>query len=399
MIALGGSWVFPVDADSIVTYTDLTPEQTLALYGNTISGSYWTGSDYEACSFTYCYTLQSTESNPILFSSRGFDDAEKTYMSERKYLVYKMDGSSLINDDIIVSDKNRITLQLRPSISISGITYFRQFLGFAFDQNQGMNNSPIVEGSNTIAPYDYNYISSLCTYSPTPVVTHYKRHYYSSYYRLAYIRFDIGYDVLGQTPPDVEDPDLHPNCSVFDVYLQNLVDGQEQTFDFTGQELSFSGAKSVGWTSTLNNITSRDRDYLVYLSCPRVTDGYVLPEIETTAPNYSEQLDDISSGIGANTSLLQQILAKLDLIYQKMQQETGYNPSLTPASTIPRDLQQYYSGVASGAPSASAINDYTGGASIIPFSSILSASGLGGLFGVLVAVACAGWVLTRGRGG
>lgn len=175
--------------------------------------------------------------------------------------------------------------------------------------------------------------------------------------------------------------------------MQNIIDGVEQTFSVSGQELHYGYSFAY---SIPPNYDTTDRYYILLVQCPRVTDGYVIPQPETTSPDYSGQLSDIQTGIDANTTLLQQILAKLDLIYQKMQGEL--NPSLDSAQTIPHDLQQYYSGIASGAPSASAINNYSGGASLIPFSSILSASGLGGLFGLLVGIACAGWVLTRGRG-
>lgn len=302
---------FDVSAD-ITTYVDLTPEQTLALYGNQISGSYWTGLDYEACTFNYLYTFTPNQSNIYFEDGSGaFSSSIQSYMRERKYLVYYMDSTSLVSDSVIQNDA-RVTLELHPSVSVSGITYFRQFIGYSIGQQQ-------ISSSYRFPAYyySYNFISNYASFSPSPLTSNVYTWSYDPA-RYAWWASPVPYNLFDDPPTELVNSDLFVDWSFFDCYLQNIVDGSETVFDLTDQTLNFSGIKYVGYSQNVGNIPVRDYRYLVILSCPRVTDGYELPEQPETTPNYSGQLDDISDSLTANTTLLQQILAKLDLIYAKM---------------------------------------------------------------------------------
>lgn len=375
MIALGGFAVFPVNVNAdVISTVDLTPEETLALYGVSIPAVYKSGDTWHNCTFSY---------GGIVYPNAEYWDFRGSYptgytswgayvtnaINSRTYLAYICSF-----DDAQPDGASEFQFVLSPSLDISGISYYRQNFLFTQRLTYPYNSASNVFASNTVS------------YSATPVVSPFVGGWDG--YCYGYIEFDAWYET------SLSNRDIQ--YQVIDCYLQNIVDGVEQSFSVSAQELHYG--YSFPW-SIAPDYDTTDRYYILLVQCPRVTDGYIIPQPETTSPDYSGQLSDIYEGIGANTTLLQAILAKLDLIYQQMQNSGLPSPTLTPAQTIPHDLQQYYSGIASGAPSASAINEYSGGAALIPFSSILSASGLGGLFGLLVGIACAGWVLTRGRGG
>lgn len=309
---------------SIVDYVDLTPEQTLALYGSTLHGTYWNGSEYDSCDFTYCYTFSADRIHSISFDTSSWSQNEKDYLTDRTFLIYEMDADSAIRDNIISSDTSRITLNLVPSISVQGIAYFRQFVGFSFlDNSYGLHNS-------------YNFVANGYSFSPTESVVNCKYDFQQGNYKYPMMfTLHLPYDSVGSPP--VSDSgisgtllDVPFNC--FDCMGQDIVDGVEQTFTLTSQQFSFNRIQSYGWQSS----TLRDYHYFVYITCPRLTEGYVLPDQPDqpeTTPNYSGQLGDISISIGSTNTLLQQILAKLDLIYAKMDVDISGTVNISSSST------------------------------------------------------------------
>lgn len=307
LVALAFILLFPFSASaSIVDYVDLTPEQTLALYGSTLHGTYWNGSEYDSCDFTYCYTYSPDSIQRITFNGSSWSQNEKDYLSERTFLIYEMDADSATRDNIISSDTSRVTLNLVPSISVQGIAYFRQFVGFSF----------MTGGYKLLDAY--NFVANGYSYSPTESIVNckYSSHTDTERYPILFT-LHLPYDSVGSPP--VSDSgisgtllDVPFNC--FDCMGENLVDGIEQTFTLSSQQFFFNRIQSYGWQSS----TLRDYHYFVYLTCPRLTDGYVLPDQPETTPNYSGQLDDINVSIGSTNTLLQQIIAKLDAIYAKM---------------------------------------------------------------------------------
>lgn len=381
MTVLVVSVAFPVNAsaDNIITIVDLTAQETLALYGSTISAVYYTSDNtWAQCTYSYVGTVtQPTIEDydlrggyPAGFSS--WSDYMTNAVQNRTYLAYVCSDS-----DALPTNNSNAQLILTQSVDISGISYYRQ--NFLF-------------GRWNVSPYnaiDAQYCASTVSYSPTPIISYYAGGW--DYYAYGDIQVSQWVDDVGFYPRNPV------RYQLIDVYLQNLVDGVEQEFSISEQSIHLGRSASYALPPAYD---TDDKYYVILVQCPRVTDSYIIPQPETTAPNYSGQLSDIYDGIGANTTLLQAILAKLDLIYQQMQNSGLPSPTLTPAQTIPPTLQQYYTGIASGAPSVSAVNSAIGGASdFIPLGAILSSSGLGSLLGVLAGLCCAGWVLTRGRSG
>ena len=369
-----------VSAD-IVPAVTLTPEQTLALYGTSLPAVYRSGDTWRECTFEfYSFGLWDSENlmpvtdydfrggQPDGFSSWA-DYVSYTRSVPRLYYVCNYNDAPYSNPST-----DEIKFQITPSLDISGILYYRQ-------------NIMMGRGSYSNNWIPYNYCNTSVSYSATPITSYAKgwsnnaAGYIQSFY-------------VGSGSQSNQNTTFKYN--LIDIYLENLVDGVQETFSVSGQSLTYSRCG----TAILPTASVDETYYVLSIQCPTVSDGYIVPQPPETTPDYSGQLDSISGGISANGTLLQQILAKLDLIYQRMQSNGLPNPSLTPAQTMPRDLQQYYTGIATGAPSVSAVNGAIGGASdFIPFGSVLSSSGLGSLLGVLAGLCCAGWVLTRGRTG
>lgn len=147
--------------------------------------------------------------------------------------------------------------------------------------------------------------------------------------------------------------------------------------------------------------------YLI-LMCPTLWGAVEPPEPPTTTPNYSHDLEHIQTGVNqiiVNTDdindRLDTIILKLDAIYDAMEESGGgLNPTLSPAPTLTRhQISGIISRIQANTPSASGINNALAGAALPEkaLSDILAASGLGYLLPMLAALACAGWVLTKGR--
>lgn len=382
MIALGGSWAFPADAETLTEVT-LTPEQTLALFGQNLSCTYKTQTGSSTCTFTYRDVVDAN-SNWTWAYNGGAPAWYRDYVRATNFLEYICPKSSVSGS--VSSSGAYVNAPF--SVDIQGISLFHTPILCSGDQDSPGRVSP--------SSYPQN-VSLISSYSPNePVVSDFFYHSYSQY---LYGRMDMLY-----IPYDESTfiPEMDEKYCCAEVIANTQSETEVTSFDVSGLEMNFFFYPVLRGSAS---DVSQEYYYVLLIGCPTLTEGYIAPSITTAPVDYSPVLSDINSGVsdinvnlsGVN-SRLDAILQKLDAIYARMAQNMP-NPSLTTANTIPRDLQQFYSGVASGAPSASAINDFAGGAEIIPFSSILSASGLGGLFGVLVAVACAGWVLTRGRGG
>ena len=368
-----------VSAD-IVPAVTLTPEQTLALYGTSLPAVYRSGDTWRECTFEFHSFGLWDSDNQMPVTDWDFRGAQPSgFASWSDYISYTRTVPRLYYvcsySDAPYSSptEDQIKFQISPTLDISGILYYRQnFMMGKYSSANRINNT---------------FCNTAVSYSASPVTSYGKGW---DNYAAGYIQsFYVGSGSQSNLNTGFR-------YSLIDVYLENVVDGEQQEFSVSGQSLSYSRCG----TAIIPNGAQDEVYYVLSIQCPTVSDGYIVPQPPETTPDYSGQLDSISGGISANGTLLQQILAKLDLIYQRMQSNGLPNPSLTPAQTMPRDLQQYYTGVATGAPSVSAVNGAIGGASdFIPFSSVLSSSGLGSLLGVLAGLCCAGWVLTRGRTG
>lgn len=367
---MGGLLAFPVDAETITEVT-LTPEQTLALFGQSLNCTYRTSTGTAACTFTYFRTIDADNTWTYAYND-NVPAYMRDYIRSTNFIEYRC-----LKSDVPNSNQSTAAYINAPfSVNIQNVQLVHAPVLCSGDQRSPGMDSPFAYPQN---------VSLISTFSASPVVNDF---FHASNSQYTYGRMAQIYRPL--------QPEKY--C------ISEIIANSQSTgtpFNVSGIEINFNF-----YPITRSYAESTWEGYVLLLGCPTLTEDYVTPDITTAPVDYSPilsdmniKLDYINIDIEETNSRLYDIQQKLNAIYEKMVENGLPNPTLTPASTIPRDLQQYYSGIASGAPSASAINDFAGGAEIIPFSSILSASGLGGLFGVLVAVACAGWVLTRGRGG
>lgn len=291
------------------TYVQLTPQQTLALYGETLAGSYWNGDEYKDCTFKYVGFVEPYGANQTLwFTYRGDDIPEMAYqyMGERPWLVYACPDGFIngffggMDDYVTVSNPAyppaRFTIRMNASIPISGITYFRQFMGFS------------LPASNTV-PYnaDYSYATINTTYSNLPVTVH-PYYYNSSGNRESFCSFEMK-NTINDTNGFIQG-----RMNVFDFDLSAVQDGEPVVFAVDTQIIA---------SRRIDKLTVPGTDtkfYFFFVGCPFVSDGYVLPEAPETTPNYNSRLDDIIEVQQGTNSILMSILAKLDIIAQMMGQ-------------------------------------------------------------------------------
>lgn len=268
--------------------------------------------------------------------------------------------------------EDELKLVLSPSIDISGISYYRQ--NFLFTKYSSANWLSDV------------YCASTVSYSASPIIT----------YPNGWSNREAGYiesSFVGTWDYTTENSSLRWN--LIDLYLDHVENGLQTEFSVSTQELHYGRSGIAFLPPDLNNTY-----YILSVQCPTVTEGYIVPEVTTTAPTMEESLSQLVGGQSEINGNLALILNKLDAIFEGMGGLSMPDPDEPTAETIPTDLQPLYSGIVTGAPSASAVNSAIGGASdFVPFGAILSSSGLGSLLGVLAGLCCAGWVLTRGRSG
>lgn len=389
LTASGGFWVSPAAADTTATtarataradYT-LTMQETLALYGATLSAQYQDYSNnWHDVEFQFMDFLPSSDisifSADIHDASTGAPAYIRDYITSCDYLVYAVDPSSwMINQ----SDLRNVRITANFSIDIQDIDIFHQMLLHSYIYQQA-----------TYTPY--NFATATSTNAATPIN-------FTSFY----------YTSSGNTR-------LESVRLAADLWAYNST-GNQGTADFAMNEIivntgtggeSFSiSAESMSFVAPQYVTIDGNSYFLILIGCPTITEGYYSPDITTTTlPEYmpilSEmrlRLDYINIDLEETNERLRLIQAQLQAIYNRMLEDGEISPDLVPAATIPRILDQYYSGIVSGAPSASGISAGASGASIVPLSDIISVSGMGSVFGLLVGLCCAGWVLTTGRKG
>ena len=305
---------------SVLDVVDLTPQQTLALYGNTIPARCFANGTWEDCNFTYfgkssdmvqgynTYVTQSyfTDSDP---------DYKEKMIENSVFLFYRCPVSSLSHSPDIEAS---MMFDLHFSIDLQGVAYFRQLFGCgvssaAYDSNE---RRPISGGSSFS-------MSNSVSYSPlAPVVVGGKTTTTAN--GVTYVR-SIFNTIVSHTNNLAQDIVVH-NESKFafgDSYLENLVDGYEQTFSIDSQQFYCSKMVTSILPDDVLNPTNNPADYTTYyvicLMCPRVTEGYIFPDDPggEISP-IGDIVHDINVNISGTNTLLQQILAKLDLIYNNM---------------------------------------------------------------------------------
>lgn len=377
--------------------TKLTPAQTLALYGSTIEGKYLArDGNWYPLTYSYYGTVRQFNPSPegytegALPSSYSWDfrgghpsgfTSWESFMHyagyETPYLVYKLDTDignyqgtgGGINDDIPLTNVN---FNINFDIEIAGIKYYDQIIAFQKYATVPPYNSAMID---FVPPIANCFLTTYCTGRTIPAQSYAKG--WTMYdttpriwgwFRTRYIKNDEYGSQMTTNP-------LY--YGLIRTYIDVLVNGEQQPFNVTRQELTLA----------------HSTEQYLWIGCPNLTDGYVIP-----TEDESLTIAEINANTGKIVTQLDAVLAKLDSIYNKM---ISLNPSLTGAANIPENLAPYMRSEAfsSGSVNAPALQDAVQGASIIPVGSVVGAAGLGSVFGLLVALACAGWVLTNGRKG
>lgn len=394
MTVLGASVALPTNAETLQT-VKLTPEQTLALFGQTLNAQYYDGSAWSSCTFSY-YGKSSdyvrdgwglpadTTYNTYIGQAEntGMSSQEQdTLLRENTFLFYRLDPL-----DIATSPDNTGHLQfsLDLSLDVSGIKSYRQIFLFSKDRD----GSPTLP-ANSMYYYDTAMIGQP-SYSSNPIVNRITPRESADNSNSRIINYiSTPYALHSQVPvSDGVSPLKYFTMGNLGYYKIDQTTGNYTIFSLDAIELDVNNVRPLIFGASLQ---TAELGYVFALSTPIVTDGYVIPD-DSPSGSYPDYTDILTE----NNTILQQILVKLNQIYERMQ---TLDPTLTPAQTLPRDLESIYSGINSGIPDSGALQDSARGMSVVPFSDILSISGLGGTFGLLVGLCCAGWVLTRGRGG
>ena len=284
-----------------MTTVDLTVQQTVALYGSTIQGYYYKN-DNTWGMVNFSYYANSLDFNPQApwktvvvntdfvqsnypagyASAQAYQDDCLGGMAHVYYIAY-------IDDMPNITSSHSIRFMLTPSINIQGIAYFRQNVGMSRQSQWDSNTAPLIADMS---------VSTNFSYSPTPV-TYYA--FGSGNYATSSWTTQYGTDYLGAV--------MTTKLFCVDIYGQHTdQNGNDEIFSVSGQTYQFGYANTVTNPEYTQTDPTYGRFILLSISCPRVSDGYIIPGADGSTPDYSGQLDDIASGISDNSTLLLHLL-------------------------------------------------------------------------------------------
>ena len=146
-------FMFPrLTASAEVVSVYLTQDQTRALFGDTISGSFYDGSLYEACTFEFCYygkiqscMYENSSASNVAMSSNN----SKYDFIDKNVIVYRFATNNLNS----TATNGEFTIKLKPVLDLSNLYSFRMSCGFS-------TTTP-----ETNANYNYSGTSSKYRYS------------------------------------------------------------------------------------------------------------------------------------------------------------------------------------------------------------------------------------------
>lgn len=128
----------PIDAEAANTIVELTPAQTLALFGSSIDAEYNINLNmYDDCTFQYVGYVNN------VFSSSNITDTDfltsYTVANSYTYLIYACFDTAY-NTSVQYTD---FQFQLTPSISISDLSFFRTSFLYSITDNTNSNSGSI----------------------------------------------------------------------------------------------------------------------------------------------------------------------------------------------------------------------------------------------------------------
>lgn len=319
---------FSAAADIEPQSVELSLEQTFALYGDHFDGlGYTTSNGVSRVPFYYvCRSSELRNLDHLTFwnyydSGDAVDQLVYAF-NEQDFLIYACDAS-LVNNDA----SHLFTVQLPFSIDISNLQFFRQRFWYSIN----------LDGSRAI------YASTLDSHRS-------KVELYSSVSAAAFSQSTLSFGGLREPNNStslVGFPLMYTNLrsdgsqymlgSVLDLYYHPFVDNEPVNFDISGMNLYFKniarytmpgslsqmfGVEYTGTNSYLNALFNK-QCFFIFIAPPIISDGFVLPDFGGSGsgtPDYSEQIDNINTNTANISANLAAILAKLDLIYQRMGQ-------------------------------------------------------------------------------
>lgn len=432
-IALGN---LPVSAD--LYGVALNANETLALYGATLNGVYYNGSSVENVEFSY---IGNTFAVRDMYRDAGVIGSGDSLVNN----VRSWTRDSFISDSILENTNYLIyrwicdtaTLPAPPSGG------FRLRFEFPLDIQCAAFQSSILCSDNS----DYFNSADFPNYSSTnfyklfdsedqelsshtfALISNQYRGAHNIQFLPVYTRDSQGYDTLYVPSAPLLDVQAQW-CNGMGVRGGAIIDDAPTITVSSGtyqlQRVNPQRYPIYRQETTSDPIYLDYTDYAVYIlvQCPIIYGDYVLPD-----PEDDTSLGDINANVESlvlSTDQLRQILLrieatnndlltvervhtsqfidiinKLDLIYQAMQQQGGYNPVLTTADRLTHyDYSAQFSQVDGAAPTESDVNNMTPAISGMQsvYTEVVSAGGVAVYFWGLVSIAAAGWFIMRGRG-
>lgn len=408
-----------VSAADLEYYT-LTPQQTLALYGTTLTADYYAGGTTERVTLDYIgSTFDLTKLNgypsaagSAAYTSQWYANDQNGILTQARYgdtpyLIYRWNITEIAN-----AANFAFSIRLVQSVDITTYGYFTSVWW-------SRSREAVVPGVNAGLS---QYASSYTLYGDTVQTVHTTGAYMS--------RPNIGseYGMMRTIVLPIPVYNTAPNrLYYFTNDASNTFLGMTALAGATisggdpitvgSSEINIKIERPITQAQGYNGSTGELYDFsapavYILIQCPTLYGEYVLPPeneggidlsvIEGYLSDSNDSLLNISQEATVQTRQLIAILAKLEQIYQAIQ-ASGFDPSLNPqaAQTLPvLDWSAQQSAIASGTLSAQDVQDMTPAAGMLTDSlgDILDASGLT-LFAVgLISLCAAGWFLTQGRG-
>lgn len=346
-------------ADDVVQR--LTVEQTLALYGTTITGSWYNANTGISSPISFHFQFASerwrpndyTES-PTYIKSVACSESVQQYLEASPFLIYscRVDYDNGTYPWVPSSTADHANIFLNFSVDFSNLTFWDQWFMWSFGQRLNSN-------------YNYCYIDSVINGS------HYKQ-YAKRASSLSYIS-GIGYSIFPWYPAISTDTITESKLMYAGLIESKF--GLDGTFnDVTGQSLTLQTVKDyeVDQSSLVNGVSINGSNMLfLFIGCPLYSGFNVFPETTpvttavTAGTTVSYQtyptvdLSGLESGVGTMVQMqdennyyeriqidqLNMIIAQLNAIYQAMVERGEVPVSLTDADSYPTLNNTVLSGV------------------------------------------------------
>lgn len=280
--AIAPFYISSVDTSAVVTSVDLTPAETLALYGSSISGYYCSSEGvYKSCTFNYLDTISgsfSSGSRDGLYDPDGVYNL--SYINSRDFLLYYVSSDDLGEVAYSSTSENiDFQFQLVPSVSLSNLYLFNSSVGFG-SQYPHLNYNYVWSISDYPSSVDVLVSGVSESFSVLPFSS-------SSLDRVGFINISFGSPIgVSFIPISISD-----NNSPFTLGYQSIDlfhvhrytgggDYNNYYFFFVECPTLSDGFSSGGSGSGSGNVTGQLN-----------SDG----SIDLTVPDYSEQLATIIS--------------------------------------------------------------------------------------------------------